>query len=87
MEPDEMDQPAAVDSKRVFMSLVRMAAKPHAADGWQIGASGLRRRADTGHWAHFWFSTRSVPQDAIVPATDRWHRQPISVARVQSTAD
>lgn len=64
MTPDEIDRPAdSVDSKRVFMALLRKAAKPYVADGWQIGASGLRRRADTGHWAHFWFSTRSVPRD------------------------
>jgi hypothetical protein len=64
MASDEINQPAdSGDSKRVFMALVRKAAKPYVADRWQIGASGLRRRADTGHWAHFWFSTRSVPWD------------------------
>jgi hypothetical protein len=61
MESDEINQPGdSVGSKRVFMALVRKAAKPYVADGWQVGGSGLRRRADTGHWAHFWFSTRSV---------------------------
>jgi hypothetical protein len=64
MEPDEINQPASsADNKRVFMALVRKAAKPYVTDGWQIGAGGLRRRADTGHWAHFRFSTRSVPRD------------------------
>jgi hypothetical protein len=64
MEPHDIDQPAgSVDSKRLFMALVRKSTKPYLVDGWHVGASGLRRRDDTGHWAHFWFSTRSVPRD------------------------
>jgi hypothetical protein len=46
--PDDAD-------KHEFMRIVRQEARPFAAAGWRVGGSGLRRQAESGHWAHVWF--------------------------------